>query len=339
MKNKFVNFCIVLCCLIFFVYLVYTLDHLNQTLDRITEELADSNSLTRRLVREKFEQKMQESVDKKDRFRARLFSVILVIFGYVLTNYIQPSINGVLDKFKEASVDRIVSAEWRFETISFSWFLSLPWTYFPNKNKLPIPQLGESVYHQILFDIMVLGLKEKILDSDTSKLGYINQFVPEASIQAEKYIGKLFDIPDRYYPERVEFDQLRDYWKNKLKGIICTESLYLLQCSILSQVNGIDSSPNYFDENQLTKIFEILWAKSIEKMEIDENDITDDSLQKLQESLTKVLFIKFDNPLTKTYKKYKEDEDPKKKLLVVLEDTVRDIYLKSRDAAKMKTST
>ena len=184
---------------------------------------------------------------------------------------------------------------------------------------------------------MVLGKKEKILSEKPNNLGYISQFNTEATVSADDFLEKMFSIFDKYYPSQDSFSELKVFWLDKLTGPVGVNLIYIVQCSLLRQVNKLDKEPKFFDNNQLETIFGIIWDSYIEPTESNENNITPESLGDLQEKLIKILNIKFDNPLQKAYDNYLADQsDSKKKLKIVLQEIVIDIYNKSKQMAETR---
>jgi hypothetical protein len=163
--------------------------------------------------------------------------IVALLIGF-LALFASSIYHKIFEKLIDNIVNRITSLEWRFETISFRWYLMLFWTHFPEKNKLNIEDILSSNYHKLLFEFYKLSHSLNLYSGKSGGIGYKAQFKTDGTVNNEIYLRKMYDLAKIVLPNQVDrHDAVLDFYTKNTYGEIGIIPILLIQISFLASAN------------------------------------------------------------------------------------------------------
>jgi hypothetical protein len=146
----------------------------------------------------------------------------------------------IFEKLIDNVVNRITSLEWRFETISFRWYLILFWTHFPDKNKCSIEDILSSDYHRLLFEFYKISHSLNLYSGKSGGIGYRAQFKTDGTVKNEIYLRKMYEAAILILPNQLaNLEKVLSLYSTHTYGEISIIPIFLIQMSFLACANRI----------------------------------------------------------------------------------------------------
>jgi hypothetical protein len=204
------------------------------------------------------------------------FFALVVGFFALLTSSIY---HKIFEKLIDSIVNRITSLEWRFETISFRWYLMLFWTHFPDKNKLDTEDILSSSYHRLLFEFYKLSHSLNLYSGKSGGIGYKAQFKTEGTVNNERYLRKMYAVSNLILSaETSKLDTVLSFYSANTYGEIGLIPIFLIQISFLACASGSLSV------EQKREFLEAAFEYFVKSKAQSDGDVKDDQMKLLWEA-------------------------------------------------------
>jgi hypothetical protein len=229
------------------------------------------------------------------------FWLIVPILGFI-TLFWNPIYHKVFEKLIDYIVNKLTSLEWKFETISFRWYLLLFWTNFPDKNIMVLEDILASSYHRLLFEMYKNTRSFNIFSGKSGSIGYKLQFKPEVSVNATRYLQKTYDTTKNLLGgDHDKIDKIFYFFQKFMYSEIGVMPIFLIQSSFLA-------CTKILDREQTKEFVESAFEYFVRSDAQTDADINDIHIQKLTQAYTFITNETQAKFIEETWKEFQVDK-------------------------------